>query len=60
MNAVRVHVQMKSPIFIMPDSCSISLMKNHRQEIDWNERAMLICIVIIKACPRARCEVTAQ
>lgn len=60
MNAIRVHVWVKSPIFIMPDAHSISLMKNHRQETNWNERAVLICIVIIRACPRARCEVMAQ
>lgn len=52
MNVVRVHVWMKSPIFIMPDSCSISLMKNHRQEKGWNEKVVLIFIVIIRACPR--------
>lgn len=48
MNVVRVHVWVKSPIFIMPDPCSISLMKNPKQEIDWNERAVLICIVIVR------------
>lgn len=52
MNVVRVHVWVKSPIFIVPDPYSISLMKNLRQETHWNERAMLICIVIIRVCPR--------
>lgn len=52
MNVIQVHVWVKSPIFIMPDSCSISLMKNHRQEKDWNEKVVLIFIVIIRVCPR--------